>query len=152
MKEISADVIMYLFLLRMSLCMVTLFLVRQHRALLLRRHIFSTFDTVLFAVDAVCAAQPPAPERWGGVDAPGVPASIGVALCTITPLFVWIGRQEKRAPSALVVSLLMLFQRVTTVALWYKLFPLQLANAAVAAKCVWASLQNRDEPTLPRVV
>lgn len=147
------DIHLYLFLLRLSLSIVSLFFVRQQRALVLRRRVFSKLDPVLFVLDAVCAAQPPIPERvWGEFDTPSVPASIGVALCTTIPLFAWIGRQEKRAPSAVVLSLFMLFQRVTVVALYYKMFPLQVANAAVAAKCVWTSLQSREQPILPRVV
>lgn len=148
----DSDINLYLFLLRLSLSIVSLFLVRRQRALLLRRHVFSNLDPVLFVLDAVCAAQPPIPERVGEFDTPSVPASIGVALCTIAPLFAWIGRQEKRAPSAIVLSLFMLFQRVTVVALYYKMFPLQAANAAVAAKYVWTSLQSPKESILPRVV
>lgn len=133
--------------------MVALLLVRQQRALLLRKRVFSKLDTILFALDTICAAQPQIPERMEGeFDTPSVPASIGVALCTTIPLFAWITSQEKRAQSAIILSLFMLFQRVTMVVLRYKMFPFQAANAAVAAKCVWTSLQRPEEPILPRVV
>lgn len=150
MTEFSdPDILVYLFLLRLSLCILSLFLVRQHRALLLRR-CFSKLDVLLFALDAVCAAQPPIFGRFGKFDAPGVPASIGVAMSTTVPLYLWIGRWEKQTRGAVAVSLVMLFQRVTTFTLWYNLFPLQAANAMVAAKCVWTSLQGQPTPRAPR--
>lgn len=144
MKDFSKnDLVLYLFVLNISLCTVTLFLIRQSRAFVLRKKLFSRTDGLSIAVDVIFACQLPLPQSWVLVE-PNPKTSTVIAVLTVAPLFLWI-KQRERGKSGAFLAVCMLFQRATIAVTLRHKYPLHVSCAIFTMKYLWNSL-NHSEP------
>lgn len=150
MKDFSKnDLSAYLFILNISLCTVTIFLIRQSRAFVLRKKLFSRTDGLYIAVDVIFASQIPLPKSWVLLK-PSPKTSTLVAVLTVVPLFLWI-KQRERGRSGAFLAVCMLFQRATIAVTLRHKFPLHVPCAIFGIKYLWDSL-NHSEPENARSI
>ena len=141
MKDFSKnDLRLYLFVLNISLCTVTLFLIRQSRAFVLRKKLFSRTDGLTIAADVIFASQIPLPQSWVLVDLSPRTSTL-IAVLTVAPLFLWI-KQQERGRSGAFLAVCMLFQRATIGLTLRHKYPLHVPCAIFAMKYLWNSLNH----------
>lgn len=129
-----------MFVLNISVCTVTLFLIRQSRAFVLRKKLFSQTDGLTIAADVIFASQLPLPQSWILVE-PSLKTSTLIAILTVAPLFLWITQRE-RGRSGAFLAVCMLFQRATIGLTLRHKYPLHVPCAIFAIKYLWDSLKH----------